>query len=190
MSIKAEKNQTILISDNQLLIGLGWERKESYGHAHDLDSVLIMLDENNQCKSFKDICFYKQDFRVLYDGAVVHHGDNIDGSSYGDDEVIKIKLNEIPDHIKTIIIAVSIHNAESKNQNFGQIEHAYIRIVNYEGVKDIVTYDLSENSPTSTAVEFAKLRRENNQWYFIALENGMSGGLPAVLNKYGISVKK
>jgi len=120
--------------------------------------------------------------------AVEHMGDNLTGSGEGDDEVIKLDLsilNQQPD-IEKISIVVTIHDADSKNQNFGQIENAFIRIVNDETNQEIVRFDLTEDYSIETAMIFGEIYKKTGEWRFSAVGQGFAGGLAAVCSRYGI----
>ena len=182
--------ETLIPDDGRIMIGLGWEKKRALGPAHDLDSVVFMVGSDNKCQSGSDVCFYKEGFRTQHNGAVIHFGDDNNGSGVGDDEKVEISLNLIPERIKALIVVVSIHNAVKLGQNFGQVEDAWVRLANAKTGEDLVTYDLVEDATTSTAVEFARIERSGNSWTFTALGKGTQAGLPGIMEKYGFTVKQ
>ena len=62
-------------------------------------------------------------------GAVEHTGDKPLRVGDGDDEVIKVNLSQVPADIEKIAVTVTIHDAQARNQNFGQVSNAFIRVV-------------------------------------------------------------
>lgn len=117
------------------------------------------------------------------DGAVEHTGDNLTGDGDGDDEQIKVDLSKIAATAAEICIVVTIHDAENRRQNFGQIRNSYIRI--FDGTKtEILKYELEEDFSIETAVEFGRIYKRNNEWKFEAVGAGMKDGLEFFLNKY------
>ena len=122
------------------------------------------------------------------DGSVEHTGDNTTGEGEGDDEVIKVDLNSVPADIQKISIAVTIHDAESRRQNFGMVTNAFIRIVNEANNGEIARYDLSEDASTETAMIFGELYRHGAEWKFRAVGQGYNGGLGPLARNFGVSV--
>lgn len=53
--------------------------------------------------------------------ALVHLGDSRTGEGDGDDEQLLLDLTKIEDTATEIVFVVTIHDAQSKNQNFGQV---------------------------------------------------------------------
>ena len=42
-------------------------------------------------------------------------------------------------------LTVTIHEADKRQQNFGQVSNAFVRIVNCENEEEIIRYDLTED---------------------------------------------
>ena len=120
--------------------------------------------------------------------SVIHTGDNKTGAGDGDDEAIKIDLAKVPDDIKRIAITVTIYDAESRRQNFGQVSDAFMRIVNLDNDIEIVRFDLAEDYSTETAMIFGEVYRHNGEWKFKAVGQGFSGGLEAMCKQFGVAV--
>lgn len=118
------------------------------------------------------------------DGAVVHTGDNLTGEGEGDDETILIDLSKISPNASDIVFVVTIHKADERNQNFGQVHNSLIRVFNTDTNEEIMKYELEEDFSIETAVEFGRLYRHNDQWKFEAIGAGMKGGLADYLKKY------
>ena len=115
-------------------------------------------------------------------------GDNRSGAGDGDDESIKINLDLVPADVVKMVVAVTIHDAQAKGQNFGQIQNAFIRVVNEETGVEVVRYDLAEDYSTETAMVFGEIYRNNNEWKFRAIGQGYAGGLSAMCQRYGINL--
>ena len=170
----------------KLLVGLGWDVNKHSGAAFDLDSAAFLLGTNGKVIQETDFIFYNN---PLHDsGAVEHLGDNLTGAGAGDDEQIKINLDKIPNNIVKIAFTVTIHEAQGRRQNFGQVNNAFIRIVNETDGKEIIRYDLGEDFSTETAVVVAEIYRNNGEWKFNAIGAGFSGGLAALCGNFGIDV--
>lgn len=167
-------------------VGLGWDARSTDGKEFDLDTSALVLGENGKVLSDGHFVFYnnKQD----PSGSVVHQGDNLTGEGEGDDEVVKVALNDVPAEAKKIVFVVTIHEADARGQNFGMVSNAFIRVVNDAGNSEIARFDLSEDYSTETAMIFAELYRHNDEWKFKAIGQGYAGGLDAVANEYGVNV--
>ena len=115
-------------------------------------------------------------------------GDNLTGEGEGDDEQIIIDLKSIPSHIEKIDFTVTIHKAEERRQNFGQVSNAFIRIVNQDTNEELIRYDLGEDFSIETAIVVGRLYKNNGEWKFNAIGSGFSGGLNALCKNYGLDV--
>jgi tellurium resistance protein TerD len=167
-------------------VGLGWDERSTDGAEFDLDASAFMLNASGKVRSDADFIFYNQ-LRSA-DGSVEHTGDNRSGVGEGDDEVVMVDLPKVPTEIQKIAFTVTIHEAEQRRQNFGQVQNAYIRVVNAETNAEVARYDLSEDASTETAMIFGELYRHNNEWRFSAVGQGYNGGLAAMCRQYGVNL--
>lgn len=192
MAISLKKGGNISLTQEapalkKIHIGLGWDARSTNGNDFDLDASAFLLNENQKVGSDDDFIFYGQLKSIC--GSVEHLGDNITGSGDGDDEVVTIYLEKIPSKIQKISICVTIHDADNRKQNFGQVSNAYMRIANLETDREIAKFDLSEDYSTETAMIFGEIYRYNNEWKFKAVGQGYSGGLAELCNLYGVKVE-
>ncbi|MCI6189529.1 MAG: TerD family protein, partial [Clostridium sp.] len=121
-------------------------------------------------------------------GAIEHLGDNLTGEGEGDDEQIVIDLSLIPARITKINFTVTIHEADERGQNFGQVSNAYVRVVNQENDEELIRYDLGEDFSVETAIVVAQLYKHNGEWKFNAIGSGFAGGLAALCRNFGLNV--
>ena len=168
---------------NSIGIGLGWEENASdTGGDFDLDASLFMLGANDQIPSQAHFIYYNNLTSPC--GALEHTGDNLTGDGDGDDELINVSLNEIPENIKELVVVVTIHDAIARNQNFGQVSDSFIRIFDSNTEKEIAKYELDEDFSTETAIEFGRLYKKDGSWRFKAVGTGYSAGLQGFVDKY------
>ena len=178
MAINLQKGQRENINAPRFTIGLGWDtNSSSTGSGFDLDASVFILGENKKLVSDSHFIFFNN--LKSPDDAVIHTGDNLTGDGDGDDEQIKIDLTKINPSVKEICIVVTIHEAESRKQNFG-----HVRIVDDSNNTEIVKYELDEDFSIETAVEFGRIYNKDGQWKFEAIGMGQRGGLEDFLNKY------
>ncbi len=170
----------------EILVGLGWDARSTDGTDFDLDASAFLLKEDGKVRADNDFIFYSN--LVSGDGAVEHAGDNRTGDGDGDDEGIKIFLDKVAADIKKVAIAVTIHEAEERKQNFGMVSNAYIRVVNMADNKEIARFDLSEDSSTDTAMIFGEVYKHNDEWKFKAIGQGYAGGLGPMAKNFGVNV--
>ena len=167
--------------------GLGWDVNAfDSGTAFDLDAEVFLLGDNGKVTSDSDFVFYGN--MTHPSGAVEHTGDNRDGAGDGDDETIKIDLSRVPESITRISFVATIYDAETRNQNFGQVRNAFIRIYNPDTNEELIRYDLTEDYSIETALIIAELYRHNGEWKFNAVGAGYQGGLEALCRAYGVNV--
>ena len=170
----------------RILIGLGWDERSTDGVDFDLDASAFLLTASGKVRGDHDFIFYNQ--LKSQDGSVEHTGDNRSGQGDGDDESIKVDLSRVPAVVEKIAVTVTIHDAQSRGQNFGQIANAFIRVVNQDSNIEIVRFDLAEDYSTETAMVFGEVYRHNGEWKFRAVGQGYAGGLAAMCQQYGINV--
>lgn len=189
MSINLSKGQRVELTKgnpslSRIFVGLGWDVNQYDGEDDfDLDASAFMIGNNDKVKN-EDFIFYNNLQHET--GAVKHHGDNRTGDGDGDDEVIEIQLNKIPDYISSIDITATIYEATERMQNFGMVSNAYIRLIDADTNEELMKYDLTEDFCTETSLVFAKIYRHNGEWKFNAIGSGYVCELGDLCAKYGI----
>ncbi|WP_354702328.1 General stress protein 16U [Paraconexibacter sp. AEG42_29] len=191
MSVSLSKGGNVSLSKEapgltNILVGLGWDTRTTDGADFDLDASAIMVDTADKAVSDKHFIFFNN--LKSPDGSVEHTGDNLTGEGDGDDEAIKIALNTVPAEVAKVVFPVSIYDAETRSQSFGQIRNAFIRIVNDSNGSEIARYDLSEDASTETAMVFGEVYRNGEEWKFRAVGQGWSSGLAGIAKDYGVNV--
>ena len=191
MAISLNKGGNLSLSKTdptlvRILIGLGWDERATDGASFDLDASAFLLTASGRVRGDHDFIFYNQ--LKSQDGSVEHTGDNRSGQGDGDDESLVVDLSKVSPEIEKVAITVTIHDAQSRGQNFGQIANAFIRVVNQDSGIEIVRFDLAEDYSTETAMVFGEVYRHNGEWKFRAVGQGYAGGLAAMCQQYGIQV--
>lgn len=169
-----------------IAVGLGWNPRATDGQAFDLDAVAFLVNESGKVRADADFIFFNN--LKSSDGSVEHTGDNRTGEGDGDDEVIKVDLTKVPADVSKVVFCAVIYDGQARNQNFGQVANAYIRIVNTQCGAEVARYDLSEDSSTETAMIFGELYKNNGEWKFRAVGQGFAGGLGPLAASYGVAV--
>ena len=167
-------------------VGLGWDIRTTTGTEFDLDASAILVGVDGKVLSDKHFVFFNNMKSV--DGSVEHTGDNLTGEGEGDDEVIKVDLANVPAEADKIVFPVSIYDGNNRNQSFGQVRNAFIRVVNQADNSEIARYDLSEDASTETAMVFGELYRNGAEWKFRAVGQGYASGLAGIATDFGVSV--
>lgn len=176
MAINLQKGQRENINAPKFTVGLGWDTNNtSTGTSFDLDASLFLLGENKKLVSDNHFIFYNN--LESPDKAVIHTGDNLTGEGSGDDEQIKIDLTKIDPAIQEITVVVTIHEADARKQNFGQVRNSFIRIFNTDTNEEILKYELDEDFSIETAVEFGRIYNRGGEWKFEAVGAGQRDGL-------------
>jgi tellurium resistance protein TerD len=191
MAITLQKGGNVSLSKTDpglvnAVIGLGWDARSTDGSPFDLDGSVFLLGDSGKVLSDAHFVFYNQ--KTSPDGAVVHSGDNKTGAGEGDDEQIKINLPKVDTAIQRVVFAATIHEAETRRQNFGQVRNAFIRVLNQDSNTELARFDLSEDYSTETAMVFGEIYRHNGEWKFRAVGQGFAGGLQALATDHGVNV--
>jgi len=151
MAVSLTKGQRVSLEKvapglTEIFIGLGWDIKATdTGYDFDLDSSVFLLGSNEKLISDNHFVFYNNLTSPDADKSVHHMGDNLTGVGEGDDEVIKVNLKKVPNDVQKIVVAVTIHEAQQRSQNFGQIRNAFVRVVNAQSKQEVIRYDLVED---------------------------------------------
>jgi tellurium resistance protein TerD len=191
MAVSLSKGGNVSLSKEEpnlkkILIGLGWDARATDGADFDLDASLFMLDKTGKVRSDKDFIFYNN--LKSQDGSVEHTGDNRTGAGDGDDEALKVDLQKLPLDVDKLVVGVTIYDFNTRKQNFGMVQSAFIRIVNLDNNREITRFDLSEDVSTETSMLFGEIYRHSNEWKFRAIGQGFKGGLDAMAKSYGVSI--
>ena len=190
MAISLQKGGNVNLSKEapglkKVIVGLGWDPRATDGAVFDLDGSAFMLKADGKVRADSDFIFYNN--LKSTDGSLTHTGDNLTGQGEGDDERLVVDLAMVPPEIDRIAVGVTIHEGETRRQNFGMIGRAFIRCLNAEGEREIARYDLSEDSSTETAMIFGELYRAGSEWKFRAVGQGFKGGLGPLARSYGVN---
>jgi tellurium resistance protein TerD len=164
-------------------VGLGWDTNETdSGIDFDLDASAFLLNSSGKTLTEKHFVFYSN--LNSPEGCLEHTGDNLTGAGDGDDETMKVDLSKLPAGCEKITFVVTIHQADERRQNFGQVRNAFIRIYDPITNEVIIKYDLGEDFSIETAIEFGELYIKDGAWKFKAIGAGFAGGLQKFVDKY------
>jgi tellurium resistance protein TerD len=191
MSVTLSKGGNVSLSKEApgltaVTVGLGWDVRTTSGADYDLDASAILVGTNGKVLSDDNFVFFNN--LRSPDGSVVHLGDNLTGGGDGDDEQITVQLSTVPANVDKIVFPVSIYEAETRQQNFGQVRNAFIRVVNQTGGTELARYDLTEDASTETAMLFGELYRNGGEWKFRAVGQGYASGLRGIALDFGVNV--
>ncbi|MEZ3503245.1 MAG: TerD family protein [Lachnospiraceae bacterium] len=192
MPVNLQKGQKVSLTKGnpgltKVVVGLGWDVNQfDTGGDFDLDAAAFMLGDNGRVSGSGDFVFYGNLMHTS--GAVQHMGDNLTGVGDGDDEQIKVNLSAVPGSVSRIVFTATIYEAETRRQNFGQVNNAFIRIFNETNGEELLKYDLGEDFSIETAVVFGELYKNGEEWKFNAIGSGYQGGLAALCANYGVEV--
>jgi tellurium resistance protein TerD len=167
-------------------VGLGWDVRTTTGADFDLDASALLVGTDGKILGDQYFVFFNN--LKSPDGSVEHTGDNLTGEGEGDDEMIKVNLASVPAEVDKVVFPVSIYDADSRGQSFGQVRNAFIRVVNQADNSELARYDLSEDASNETAMIFGEVYRNGNEWKFRAVGQGYSTGLAGIVRDYGVNV--
>lgn len=187
MAINLQKGQRISLQKEapgltRVMCGLGWDiAKSSSGGLFslfsqtkdfDLDSSVLCLDNNERLKNRENVIYFGN--LRHQSGAITHLGDNLTGKGEGDDEQIIVDLPNIPPEINKLVFTVNIYNCLERQQDFSQINNAFVRLVDMSNNKEIARYNLSgKEYQGNTGMILAEVYRENNDWKMAAIGKGI-----------------
>ncbi|NBD15320.1 MAG: TerD family protein [Cyanobacteria bacterium] len=196
MGINLQKGQRISLkkeapSLSRLMCALGWDvvdrsrgLNSMFKADYDLDASVLCLDENDQLKGNSNVVYFGN--LSHQSGSITHLGDNLTGAGEGDDEQIIVDLPKIPTEIAKLVFVVNIYDAVKRKHDFGQVENAFVRLVDLDNNQEIARYTLSGNDyQGKTSMLLAEVYRHNDEWKMAAVGNGLElDGLQQVVNHY------
>jgi len=198
MSINLQKGQRISLKKESpglttVLFGLGWDVAQPAGgflsifksnSNLDLDASVLCLNTNGKVDNNTNVIYYNNLSHVS--GGITHLGDNLTGEGEGDDEQILVDLPKIPENIAKLVFVVSIFQALERQQDFGQVNNAFVRLVDTSNNREIARYNLSgQEYQGSTGMIMAEINRDNNGWNMEAIGEGIKiSGLQQLVNLY------
>ncbi|ASS74034.1 chemical-damaging agent resistance protein C [Tumebacillus algifaecis] len=192
MAISLSKGQKVDLTKtnpglSKVIVGLGWDtNKYDGGNDFDLDASVFCTNGAGKVNSEKDFIFYNNSQNE--NGSIVHTGDNRTGEGEGDDEAVKVDLSAVPADVEKIAFCITIHDADARGQNFGQVSNAFVRIVNEATNEEVIRFDLGEDFSVETAVTVGELYRHNGEWKFNAIGSGYKDGLAGLCRDYGLNI--
>lgn len=192
MAINLQKGQKVDLTKSnpgltKIVVGLGWDvNKYDGGKDFDLDAAAFMLNSDGKVIADNNFIFYNNPQSP--EGSVIHTGDNRTGVGDGDDEQIKVDLGIVSSSVSKISFGITIHEAKERNQNFGQVSNAYVRVLNEATGEEIIRYDLGEDFSIETAIVVGELYRNNAEWKFNAIGSGYQNGLAGLCKDFGLDV--
>ncbi len=197
MSVNLQKGQKVDLTKGNaglktLVVGLGWDEAPKkfslFGKKQqdDIDcdaSALLITESTGKLMGAADVVYYGA--LVHRSGAVRHCGDNLTGAGEGDDEQVIVELTKVPAEYNRIVFVVTIYQARERNQSFGMIKNAFIRIVDADNGTELCKYNLSENYDGKTAMIFGEVYRYNGEWKFSAVgEPTNDNGIQDMANRF------
>jgi stress response protein SCP2 len=188
MSVNLQKGQKISLEKDgggdlrQVVVGLGWDTADT-GDDFDLDASAILCGENGKMIRASDCVYFGN--KKHPSGSVWSTGDNLTGEGEGDDEQLIVVLTKVPAEYQKIVFVVTIYQATEKGQQFGQVNNAFIRIVDSDTNKELMKYSLSEKYQGKKSMIFGEIYRKDDKWKFNAIGEGLTDdGIRAISNRY------
>jgi len=169
----------------RVIVALGWSPQTKVGEQFDLDASVFMGNSNGKCMKDEDFIFYNN--LKHSSEAVIHSGDDRTGDGEGDDETITVDFSKMPINIEELDFIVTIHDAHNRSQNFGQVNDAYVRVLDPEQNNiQLLKFDLGEDFSVETAVSVCKIYRKDGEWKFSAEGVGYAHGLDGFVRDHGL----
>lgn len=163
----------------EVTVAIGWdENKALAGDQFDAD-VTLVLTKDDETTEAGNVVFFNQ--KTSADGSTIHNGDNLTGAGDGDDETIDVNLGLVNPALTKGIIYVSIYDAIARNQNFGMLNNAFVRILNKTTGEELAKFDLEFDADTATSFRFGTLINRKGSWYFSAEKIAVAGGINEVV---------
>jgi tellurium resistance protein TerD len=188
MAIDLKKGGTINLQKtkpgiSRITVGLGWDVNEGASpYEFDCDASVFILSEDGKLLTEEHFVFYNN--LKSPDGAVIHNGDNRTGVGEGDDETINIELSKLNPQAAQIVFAITIDQAEERQQDFGMIANSFARIYNTETSEVLCQYLLDDKFPGTNALIIGRFYKSGSDWVFEAYDLAYQNGLGGLIEYY------
>lgn len=186
MAVNLQKGQKVNLTKSdgkkltKLMVGLGWDAAEEASGGFlkkllggkqniDCDASVFLCKDGKLVDSADIVYFGNLEHKSK---AVKHMGDNLTGEGEGDDEQIFVDLDRLPAEYDKLAFVVNIYKAVDRNQHFGMIKNAFIRIVDNETGEELIHYNLSDNYDGMLAMVAGEVYKHKGEWKFNAVGNG------------------
>lgn len=182
MSINLQKGQKIDLTKGSaglkhIMVGLGWDEAKPIRYSNGIPGFVNMKPAEIDCDASAILCNSDGKFTELVyygnlrasDGSVVHQGDNLTGAGDGDDEQIKVDLSKVSSSVGKIVFAVNIYHASDRQQHFGMIRNAFIRLIDMDKNNEICRYNLSDDYGGMQGLIVGEIYRYKGEWKFNAI---------------------
>ncbi|ORX79226.1 hypothetical protein BCR32DRAFT_281603 [Anaeromyces robustus] len=155
----------IPILEDIVNVGLGWDFTEE--ERFDLDASVTAFNYNLDPIT----SIYYNNLSGL-NKSVLHHGDNLTGEGDGDDEVITIGLDRVPDNVKLLAVTINSYRENS----IIKAKSGFIRL--YTNTTGIGKYILSRSKDCiGLLLGLFERDNSNNRWFFQVMIDPIEGNV-------------
>ena len=160
MSVNLVKGQKVNLSKqryglSKLMVGLGWDEVQQKR------GLFAPKPQDIDCDAFAIL--------LGYDGHLLNHATKLTECTVFFNNLRWPNgsiLNSVPNDVGCIVFAVNIYEAFKRNQHFGMIRNAFIRVVDYDRGVELCRFNLSENYANQTALIAGDIIRTPDGWEF------------------------
>ena len=179
MATEVRKGQKIDITKGKpqiqkLQVEVGWQADKQI----ELDTAVFLAGSNGKVAGDDDFVFYGNNHHKSGSVELVENGK------------FKVNLPNIPANVEKLDFTLTIYDADTRRQNFGQVRGAYVKVIDEATNSELLQYNLGDTMTIETAIVAAEIYRYKGEWKFNAIGAGFSGGLEALCNNFGIDVSE
>ena len=148
----------------------------------EIDVSSFLLQADGRCEKDEYFIFYGQpnspNHSVRYAKQTA-----LDGSIF-------VQLNQVPQTIEKIAIALTIHEGDTQNLRFQEVQTIELIMKDALTGTTLYTYTFGEDLQKETAIVIGELYRHQGQWKFNVIGSGFNGGLAALCLNYGLEIEE
>lgn len=186
MSVNLQKGQKVSLKKSdgrkltRLMVGLGWDaanKKKTgffsrlFGNEESIDcDASVIMCQNGKFVDKEDLIYFGNLHHKSE--AVQHMGDNLTGEGEGDDEQIFVDLDKMPPNYDKLIFVVNIYQAVARNQHFGMIKNAFIRIIDPDSREELCRFNLSDDYTDMLSMIAGEVYKRGDDWKFNPIGSG------------------
>lgn len=187
MSIKLQNGANFALAStapdiNKFIIGLDWQTQAQADVEFDIDGSCFLLGSHNTVSGNEDFVFYNQPHSV--GNAVCLLDSPVNGGKTG----FSVDLSQLPGTVNRVVFCLTLHNAEEKQQRFGQVAWVSLDVIHPTTQAPIAEYRCENSLDQETAILVGEFYRHNQQWKFKAIGQGYNDGLAALAESFGVTL--
>lgn len=158
-------------------VGIGWDQTDPPIDL-DVSAVACKYDANGDPKMMGKDAFLYFGNKNVFNGAIVHSGDNLTGAGDGDDETIVIDTAKCQAAgVEEIAIILNVYNGKQTGKTFGGVKRPHAHIYSGDssknpGLTPIAKFPPADDFSADMAIQLGSFYLKDGVWRWNSIGKG------------------